>query len=116
MAQITLDNMSLLNRFVNGGLTRTSLDISQDYLGLVTRNLQSAIASRDAGLALDFVGELIDLASSLFAYMFVDKAKQLEDALSEDDWSAVKLNLNSLMGLADELEMAIEVFKEEEMY
>ena len=63
-----------------------------------------------------FVGELIDLASSLFAYMFVDKAKQLEDALSEDDWPAVKLHLNSLMGLAEELEMAIEVFKEEEMY
>ena len=48
--------------------------------------------------------------------MFVDKAKQLEDALSEDDWSVVKLHLSSLMGLADELEMAIEVFKEEEMY
>ncbi len=116
MSQITLDSTRLVNKCIAGRLTRTNLEISKEYLSLVTTNLTYAMKRNDYDAALDYLDELIALAEHLYAYMFFNKATQLRESLSDGDRNFVISEFDSLLALESELEIAIDVFTEEELF
>jgi hypothetical protein len=70
----------------------------------------------DYDTALDYLDELIVLAENLYAYMFFNKATRLRESLSNGDRNFVKSEFDSLLALGSELEIAIDVFAEEELF
>jgi len=116
MSQITLDSTRLVNKCIAGRLTRTNLEISKEYLSLVATNLTYAMKRNDYDTALDYLDELIVLAENLYAYMFFNKATRLRESLSNGDRNFVKSEFDSLLALGSELEIAIDVFAEEELF
>ena len=116
MSQITLDSMRLVNKCMAGRLTRTNLEISKEYLSLVTANLTHAIKRNDYDSASDYLDELIVLADHLYAYMFYNKATQLRESLTDGYRNLVNIEMDNLLALESELEMALDVFAEEELF